>query len=263
MVRRRSPPSFVLTKGVEVHGIGSSCHRAPGVPRRATGDPRRRGAVPRSHSLELSIGTIGEWDAEYAGEVVAFARDVGARWFSDHLCSTRCGPVSIGALAPLQRDRAPAAMVAERAARLQDTAGIPFLLENITSHLDAGGEMTEPQFITEVLSAGPCGLLLDLANLSINARNHRFDPYSYLDELPLERVVEVHLAVGVTEAGVAYDTHSSPTPADVWDLLDVVVRKADIAAVVIERDQNVPTSVAAFEPEIETARRILGARRCR
>jgi uncharacterized protein (UPF0276 family) len=214
-----------------------------------------------THSLELSIGTLGEWDEGYAREVVTFAGDVGARWFSDHLCFTRCGPIAVGALAPLARDRATAVMVGERAARLQDAAGIPFLLENITSHLDLGGEMNEPQFITEVVVAGGCSLLLDLANLSINAWNHRFDPYAYLDEFPLESVVEVHLAGGTTDGGVAYDTHSRETPAEVWDLLEVVASRADVAAVIIERDADVPTSVAAFEPEIETARRIIGAGR--
>jgi uncharacterized protein (UPF0276 family) len=217
-----------------------------------------RGFAITTHSLDLSIGTLEDWDEAYAREVVAFAGDVGASWFSDHLCFTRCGPIAIGALTPLARDRTTATMVGERAARLQDAAGIPFLLENITSHLDLGGEMSEPQFVTEIVEAGGCGLLLDLANLSINARNHRFDPYAYLDDFPLERVVEVHLAGGSIEEGVAYDTHSSETPAEVWDLLTVVARRADIGAVIIERDADVPTSVVAFQPEIETARRIVG-----
>jgi uncharacterized protein (UPF0276 family) len=220
-----------------------------------------RGLVVTTHSLELSIGSQGEWDTDYARQVVAFAADVGARWFSDHLCFTRCGSTAIGALAPLARDRATAAMVGERAARLQDAAGMPFLLENITSQLDLGGEMSEPQFITEVVEAGGCGLLLDLANLSINARNHRFDPYHYLDEFPLERVVEVHLAGGSIEEGIAYDTHSRETPAEVWDLLEVVARRVDIAAVIIERDQDVPASVAAFQPELDAARLIIGSGR--
>jgi uncharacterized protein (UPF0276 family) len=220
-----------------------------------------RGLAVTTHSLELSVGTLEDWDDDYARQVVAFATDVGAKWFSDHLCFTRCGPIAIGALAPLARDRATATMVGERAARLQDAAGIPFLLENITSHLDLGGEMNEPQFITEVVEAGGCGLLLDLANLSINARNHRFDPYAYLDEFPLERVVEVHVAGGTIDEGIAYDTHSRETPAEVWDLLEVVARRADIAAVIIERDQDVPTSVAVFQPEIDAARRIIAGGR--
>lgn len=216
-----------------------------------------RGFSITTHSLELSIGTLDDWDEAYARDVVAFAGEVGASWFSDHLCFTRCGPIAIGALTPLARNRTTATLVGERATRLQDAAGIPFLLENITSHLDLGGEMSEPQFIAEVVEVGGCGLLLDLANLSINAWNHHFDPYAYLDDYPLERVVEVHLAGGSVVDGVAYDTHSRETPADVWDLLAVVAGRADIGAVIIERDADVPPSVAAFQHEIETARRIV------
>lgn len=210
-----------------------------------------------THSLELSIGTLGVWDETYACQVVEFAIDVGARWFSDHLCFTRCGTTAMGALTPLYRDRPTATLIAERAARLQADAGIPFLLENITAHLDLGGEMSDPEFMTEIVEASGCGILLDLANLQINATNHGFDPYEYLDALSLERVVEVHLAGGTIHGGVAYDTHSAVTPPEVWDLLEVVAQRAVIGAVIIERDQNVPTSVADFQAEIDTARRIL------
>lgn len=210
-----------------------------------------------THSLELSIGTLDTWDEGYARRVVEFAADVGARWFSDHLCFTRCGTTAIGALAPLYRDKETAALIAGRATRLQASAGIPFLLENITSHVDLGGELTEPEFMAEIVGAAGCGILLDLTNLSINARNHDFDPYAYLETFPLEHVIEVHLAGGTTADGVAYDTHSEQTPPEVWDLLKMVAERADIAAVIIERDDNVPASVAGFQWEIDTARQIL------
>lgn len=210
-----------------------------------------------THSLELSIGTLDGWDEAYAEKVVRFAVDVGARWFSDHLCFTRSGTTAIGALTPLYRDRRTAALIAERAARLQASAGIPFLLENITAHLDLGGDLGEGEFMAEIATAADCGILLDLANLSINAQNHGHDPHTYLETFPLDRVVEIHLAGGVSEDGVAYDTHSRETPAEVWELLRVVTREVGIAAVIIERDQDVPTSVAGFEAELAAARRML------
>lgn len=70
-------------------------------------------------------------------------------------------------------------------------------------------------------------------------------------------MVEIHLAGGVNEDGVAYDTHSRETPVEVWELLRVVTREVGIAAVIIERDQDVPSTVAAFEGELAAARRML------
>lgn len=160
-------------------------------------------------------------------------------------------------MTPLYRDRRTAALIAERAARLQASAGIPFLLENITAHLDLGGDLGEGEFMAEIATAADCGILLDLANLSINAQNHGHDPHTYLETFPLDRVVEIHLAGGVSEDGVAYDTHSRETPAEVWELLRVVTREVGIAAVIIERDQDVPTSMAGFEAELAAARRML------
>lgn len=210
-----------------------------------------------THSVELSIGSEDGWDEAHAERVAGFAVAVGAAWFSDHICFTRAGGTPIGALTPVRRDRAMAHLIARRAARLQATSGLPFLLENITAHLDPGGPLSEPEFIREVCEHADCGLLLDLANLSINAHNLRYDPYDYLDAYPLERVVEVHVAGGTVHAGTAFDSHSEVTPSAVWELLEAVVERADVGAVIIERDDNIPESARAFEPELDMARRIL------
>jgi uncharacterized protein (UPF0276 family) len=109
-----------------------------------------------------------------------------------------------------------------------------------------------------VIAACDCGLLLDLENVHANARNHGYDPVAYLESLPLERAVEVHLAGGVEHDGIYADTHSRPVPEESWTLLQWLVARTSLRAVIIERDNDLPP----FEElliEVNRASRMLHA----
>ena len=93
----------------------------------------------------------------------------------------------------------------------------PFLLENNVCYLDFGEqELEEPAFLNELCTRSGCGLLLDLHNVYVNWRNGRADIERFLASLDLSRVVEVHLAGGLTYDGVYLDAHSGPVPEDLW-----------------------------------------------
>jgi hypothetical protein len=182
---------------------------------------------------------------------------IEAPWFSDHLCYTRAGGVSLGTLLPLPRSRVTARQVAVQADAVQRAVGRPLLLENITDYLDIDHELTEAQFITEFLEHSGCGLLLDLTNLHTNAVNHSFDPFEFLDEIPLERVRQVHLAGGHwdgTNGGTLVDSHSSPVPEEVWTLLDHLLSQATLWGILIERDQELTGTFAEIVSDVNLAR---------
>lgn len=191
------------------------------------------------HGIELSIGTETEPDRAYLDDLIGLVQAVDAPWFSDHLCFTRSSEFHLGALTPLPRSQPVARSVARRARAVQEAVGRPFLLENIAYHVRMPGELTEGEFITSVVEEAGCGLLLDLANLFQNAVNHEYDAYQLLDQLPLERVIQVHLAGGTLGADRRYhDTHSEAVPEGVWDLLAHLWARAPVAGVLLERDQN-------------------------
>ncbi len=219
---------------------------------------RRFPVVP--HGVELSIGSDREPDAAYLEALASLVEDVDAPWFSDHLCFTRTDEVALGLLAPLPRTRQVARRLAGRADWVRRTVGRPFLLENITYYVDLATPLTEAQFIAEVLEHCDCGLLLDVANLDINARNHGFDPLDFLDTLPLERVVQVHLAGAGEEEEMTLDTHSEAVPARVWDLLEEVVARTPVQAALIERDANFPDDFTELLDEVGRARTVLASR---
>jgi uncharacterized protein (UPF0276 family) len=118
----------------------------------------------------------------------------------------------------------------------------PFAVENISYYFQVPhSTMTEAEFLTRVITEADCYLLLDLTNVVNNAVNNSYDPAEFLDRVPLERVLQVHLAGGYWQDGVLLDTHSHPVPTDVLDLLSVTApRMPALKAVMIERDQNFP-----------------------
>ncbi|MFF4323456.1 DUF692 family multinuclear iron-containing protein [Streptomyces sp. NPDC001568] len=214
------------------------------------------------HGLELSLGAPEEPATGYVDALAALVAEIDAPWFSDHLCFTRAGGISLGTLVPLPRLRGIAADVGRRAQRVQDAVGVPLLLENITYYLDLPSPLTEAQFITEVMEHCDCGLLLDLTNLDINSRNHGYDAEQFLGTIPLERVVQVHLAGGTEgdEDHMATDTHSAPVPEAVWHLLGRLVnRTPSVRATLVERDQDFPDDFGELSAELSRARGILNA----
>ncbi|MFI6344457.1 DUF692 domain-containing protein [Streptomyces sp. NPDC050560] len=213
------------------------------------------------HSLDMSIGSDSPLDLAYVDEVAAVADAVDAPWVSDHLCFTREEGVALHNLTPVLRTRRKAASVADRVRTVQRRIGRPFLLENITYYVDMPGELSEAAFIGEVLEGCEAGLLLDLNNLAVNAANHRFDPYAFLDELPLERVVQVHLAGNLPDplGAQVIDGHNAPVGEDVFALLAHLEGRHHLRAAMIERDDHFPDDFGELLAELGHVRGALAA----
>jgi uncharacterized protein len=212
------------------------------------------------HGLELSVGSTGPLDEYYLSQFCAVAEAVRAPWLSDHLCFTEGDGIRLGHLTPLPWTAEIADMVAAKARRVQDQAGRPFLLENIAYGFTLGADMTEAEFIYRVLEKSGCFLLLDVNNLYTNAVNFDFDPYQFLAAIPLDRVIQMHIAGGRWKDGVLEDSHDAPVPDPVWDLVRYVADRVDLPAVLLERDGRFPGDFRELLSEIGRARMMLGHR---
>jgi uncharacterized protein (UPF0276 family) len=125
---------------------------------------------------------------------------------------------------------------------------VPLALEHVAALLEwPAPELDEAAFLTGLLERTGAWLLLDVANLYANARNHGGDPHAFLDALPLERVAYVHVAGGVERDGLYHDTHAHPTPPPVLDLVAELCRRftGGPPGVMLERDDAYPP-----EPEL-------------
>ena len=195
------------------------------------------------HSVSLSIGSVDPIDFSILSMEREFARLFDAPWWSDHLCFSGVGGESGHDLFPLIWTAETVKHVAQRVKRVQDYVEKPFALENIPYYTRAPkGDFDEAEFITRVLEEADCGLLLDLNNLHVNSLNHNFDPFEFLDRIPLERVVQIHMA-GHTKFGKRIvDTHGASLSNTVYELFEYTLKKhPQINSVMIERDQMFPT----------------------
>ena len=131
------------------------------------------------------------------------------------------------------------------------------MLENPSSYLTfPQDEMGEVEFLAEVTRRSGCYLLLDVNNIYVSAMNHGFDPDAYIDQLPLERVRQVHLA-GHTPGEIIIDTHDRPVIDAVWQLFARTMRRLGPVAVMIERDDAIPP-VEDLVAELALARDFAG-----
>jgi len=200
---------------------------------------RRFPLIP--HGLSLSVGAAEPVEEDYLRHLARLVSRIGAPWWSDHLAMTRAGRIDIGHLAPIQQSEKMIAVVCENIARAKSRVAAPFIIENIAYTLRLpGAQMSEAEFLSQVVERTDCGLLLDLMNLHANSRNHGYDAYEFLSAIPLERVVQVHIIGGHYSDGVLIDSHSQYTPEEVWKMLEFVAHRAKIKAVLLEWDDLFP-----------------------
>ncbi|XYH94692.1 DUF692 family multinuclear iron-containing protein [Sorangium sp. So ce1128] len=133
------------------------------------------------------------------------------------------------------------------------------VLENITYDFDVPRwELSQAEFLGRVVARTGCGVLLDATNLYTNATKHGFDFADFLDRMPLDRIVQVHVAGGYRDGGVLLDSHSHAVEDGSWDVLRALVQRADVKGVIIKRDANFP-AIGALLREVDQARSILNS----
>jgi len=192
------------------------------------------------HGLGLSLGTPGPIDR---ATLDAYARVVEAAdplYITEHAAFTRTRDVDLGHLNPVAPTLESVRLLADHAREVMDRCGRPMLLENIASHLRLRGALPEPEFLNRLCDAAGCGLLLDVANLYVNSRNHRFDPAAWIDAIEPRNVAQLHV-VGYSERGGRWhDAHAEPIQAELFDLTRRILERSPVRGVIVERDENIP-----------------------
>nr|WP_274533172.1 DUF692 family multinuclear iron-containing protein [Photorhabdus temperata] len=86
-------------------------------------------------------------------------------------------------------------------------------------------DLSEIEFMNRIIKGSDCGMLLDINNLYINSMNHNYDPKEFLLKLPLDHVVEIHLAGGAYKFDMIIDTHANDIWSEVWELYEFATFK--------------------------------------
>ncbi|HVS00664.1 MAG TPA: DUF692 domain-containing protein [Thermoanaerobaculia bacterium] len=210
------------------------------------------------HGVGLSPGSAQPPDREYLAGIRKVSDITGMPFYSEHLCMTRAPGIDLGHLAPLWYTEEVLADTIRNVEITQDALGKPLVLENITYVLEIpGATLTQTEFFDRLVEATGCGVLLDITNVFINSVNHRFDSDEFLDRMPLQRVVKVHLAGGLWHQGVLVDGHSEVVQEESWTLLEKLVRRTGVKACILEHDANFPESIDVLLRQVARARSIL------
>ena len=206
---------------------------------------RRRGVRVVPHGVRLSLGSPGPPAPARLAALAHLAERVDAPLVSEHIAFVRAGGVEAGHLLPVPRTRAMLEVLVANVSQAMARLPVPLALEPIAALVEwPGAEIDEGDFVTELLDRTGALLLLDVANLYANARNHGYDPVAMLDRLPLDRLAYIHVAGGgVDAAGLYHDSHAHPVPAAVLDLLDHLAARRPVPGVMLERDSHFPPTV--------------------
>jgi hypothetical protein len=218
---------------------------------------RIRGRFPLvMHGVSLSIGSTDPVDFEYLAQVRALAARIEPHWISDHLCWTGIEGRNLHDLLPLPYTEEALASVVERVGQVQDALGRQILLENVSSYLTyRASDMSEWEFLREVAQRADCAILLDINNIYVSSVNHGFDPLTYLQSVPKDRVRQFHLAGHSDLEGHLIDTHDHPIVEPVWDLYCAALAQFGAVPTMIERDDNIPP-LSELVAELQIAREL-------
>lgn len=226
------------------------------------------GRIPlTAHGVGLSLGTDASLDLTYLDRVAEVVERLGAPAYSEHLAFTRVPGRETAALLPLPKTEAVAESIIAKVRTVQSRVPFPFLLENITYVFEwPDSKMSDAEFLNLICRETGAGLLLDVENVYLNATNHGFDPYAFIDALRPGLVKEVHMAGGVTISDESFakpllaDSHSHPVPDAALDLLEYTLARQAPSVIILERDDRLDAGDEILDDVARIRGRVAAAR---
>ena len=193
------------------------------------------------HGVSLSVGSSDPVNFDYLAKLKALAKRIKAHWISDHLCWTGVTGLNTHDLLPMPYTDQALRHTVERVKIIQDFLERPIALENASTYLEfAVSTWPESEFLASVAEQADCGILLDVNNVYVSSFNHGFNPQKYIARIPVDRVVQMHLAGHTNKGTHILDTHSDYVIDTVWKLYRYAHRRLGGVATLLEWDANIP-----------------------
>ena len=205
------------------------------------------------HGVALSLGSAEELDRAHLGRFKALIGRIEPVLVSEHLAWSAIGGAYLNDLLPLPYNEESLDIFCSHVEEAQEAIGRRLLIENPSSYVRYRHScIPEAEFLTEVARRTGCGILCDVNNIYVSARNFGFNPIAYLDALPVEATGEIHLAGHHTaeDVDILIDDHGSRVAQPVWELYAAALRRLGPVPTLIEWDTNLP----ALEMLLDEAR---------
>lgn len=195
-----------------------------------------------THGLSRCLGSAERFCSDDLRDLRRLLERVDSPWHSEHLCFGGVANAHLHDLLPLPRTASAMDAAVDRVRELQDATGRTIAIENVSTYLEtAFDELDEASFMLEVMERSNAALLLDVNNVFVNSKNHGFDPFAFVDRIPAERVVQIHIAGHEVQAdGLRVDTHAEPVCSGVLSLLEHTLRRVGDVPILLERDGKIP-----------------------
>lgn len=194
------------------------------------------------HGVAMYFGNADKLDREHMRRIKRLVKRTKTPWLSDHLCWGSVDGRYTHDLLPMPYTLGSAKHTAEKIRAARDILEIPICVENVSSYAEYHvSEMTEWEFLTEVVERADCGILLDVNNIYVSAQNHGFNPEEYIDKIPHHRIGQIHIAGHSRFEKYILDTHDHPVLDPVWKLYERAVRRAGHTATLLEWDDRIPS----------------------
>ena len=194
------------------------------------------------HGVSMYFGSADPLSREHLRRLKSLVRRTGTPWLSDHLCWGSVDGTYTHDLLPMPYTYEAARITAEKVRQAQDFLEIPIAVENVSSYAEFHvSQMTEWEFLTEVVEHADCGILLDVNNIYVSSQNHSFDPRKYVDAIPADRVAQIHIAGHSKFEKYILDTHDHPVLDPVWSLYARAIERCGPTATLLEWDDSIPS----------------------
>ena len=211
------------------------------------------------HGVSMYFGSAEPLNREHLTRLKKLVKRTKTPWLTDHLCWGSVDGRYTHDLMPMPYTFEAAKRAAQKIREARDFLEVPIAVENVSSYAEFHvSEMTEWEFLNEVVENADCGILLDVNNIYVSSRNHSFDPFEYLNSVPAERVAQIHIAGHSKYQKYILDTHDHPVIDPVWALYARAIEMAGPTATLLEWDDRIP-SFNEVHREALKARRYLPA----
>jgi uncharacterized protein (UPF0276 family) len=213
------------------------------------------------HGVSMYFGSAQPADREHLRRLKALVKRTKTPWLSDHLCWGSVDGTYSHDLLPLPYTWEAVETTAARIREVRDYLGIPVAVENVSSYAEfTDSEMTEWEFLNEVVERADCGILLDVNNIYVSSVNHEFEPMTYVNAIPAERVAQIHIAGHSRYEKYILDTHDHPVIDPVWQLYARAIERCGPTPTLLEWDDRIPAFDEVHD-EAKKAQRYLEAAR--
>src|SRR5579872_2185872 len=147
------------------------------------------------HGVSMYFGSTEPLNREHLTRLKRLVKRTKTPWLTDHLCWGSVDGRYTHDLLPMPYTFEAAALTARKIREARDFLEVPIAVENVSSYAEFHvSEMTEWEFLREVVEQADCGILLDVNNIYVSSQNHDFGPHQYLNALPAQRVPVNHSA---------------------------------------------------------------------